>query len=236
MNQKRFANTVLIILVVVLSSASGYVILVKKSAPVEQQQSNSLSETQTSPTATNNPPPKVKTLDWDSLIPTMRTALKQAFPNVRIEDSRSISVYKKVDITGDGVPEALVNLGTGGATTDLITLVRIENDKLVVPLFKQKDGKTSTLIFSSGAGGSGRYGSDANLVESKNAIYSTHYSAYNESSDSCGAEAYQWNGQTKVFEFSASLSSEAGQNYCSKICSQWTHEPDLKTYFQRICH
>jgi hypothetical protein len=55
MNQKGFANVILIILVVVLAGALGYVILIKKSAPAEQPQSNNLQNTQTTtPPPTNN--------------------------------------------------------------------------------------------------------------------------------------------------------------------------------------
>lgn len=155
-----------------------------------------------------------KAIDWESLLPSMRTALKQAFPNERIEESRSISIYKKVDVTGDGIPEVLVNLGTGGATTDLVTSMRIENDKPIAPLFKQKDGKISILLFSAGAGGSGRYGSTAEMLANKNAIYSASYSKYGESADYCRAEAYQWNSQTKIFEYNIGLSNEVQQDYC----------------------
>ena len=203
MNQKGFANIVLIVLAVILAGAVGYFALVKKS-PSENQ-------------PTNNPPattPTPKAVDWESLLPSMRTALKQAFPNERIEESRPISIYKKVDVTGDGVPEVLVNLGTGGATTDLVTSMKIENDKPIAPLFKQKDGRVSTLIFSAGAGGSGRHGSTAEMLGNKNAIYSASYSKYGESADYCRAEAYQWNSQTKIFEYNAGLSNEVQQDYC----------------------
>ena len=57
MNQKGFANIVLIILVVILAGALGYVTLVKKSAPVEQPQSNNLQNTQTT-----TPPPANNTV------------------------------------------------------------------------------------------------------------------------------------------------------------------------------
>lgn len=46
MNQKGFANVVLIILVVVLASALGYLILFKKSAPVGQAPNNNLQNIQ----------------------------------------------------------------------------------------------------------------------------------------------------------------------------------------------
>ena len=190
--------------------------LVKK-PPRENQPTNNLPTQQTLPTAINNTPtttPTPKAVDWESLLPSMRTALKQAFPNERIEESRPISIYKKVDVTGDGVPEVMVNLGTGGATIDLVTSMRIENNKPIAPLFKQKDGKVSTLIFSVGAGGAGRYGSTAEMLANKNTIYFASYSKYGESADYCRVESYQWNAQTKIFEYNSSLSNEIQQNYC----------------------
>ena len=55
MNQKGFANIVLIVLVVVLAGALGYVTLVKKSTPTEQSQTNNSQNTQpTTPPPTNN--------------------------------------------------------------------------------------------------------------------------------------------------------------------------------------
>lgn len=56
MNQKGFANMVLIVLVVVLAGALGYVTLVKKPAPVEQPQVNNSQNTQST-----TPPPSNQT-------------------------------------------------------------------------------------------------------------------------------------------------------------------------------
>ncbi len=46
-NQKGFANIVLIVLVVILAGALGYVTLVKKTAPTEQSQTNNSQNTRT---------------------------------------------------------------------------------------------------------------------------------------------------------------------------------------------
>jgi len=55
MNQKGFANILLIIFVVILAGAVGYFELVKKS-PSENQPANNLPSQQTPPATTNNPP------------------------------------------------------------------------------------------------------------------------------------------------------------------------------------
>ena len=68
MNQKAFANILLIVLVVILAGVLGYVTLVKKSVPAEQSQSNNSQNTQptTSPPSNNtvskNPPANISQL------------------------------------------------------------------------------------------------------------------------------------------------------------------------------
>ncbi len=157
-----------------------------------------------------------KPVNWESLIPDIRLVLKQEFSDISAEGSHPIRISEKTDITGDGVSEVLVYLGVGGATTDFFTLLRIENDKPVVAYFKQKDGKISSLMFTAGAGGAGRYGSTVKMLADKNAIYSASYSAYGDKSDYCRAEVYQWNAQTKIFEFNTGLSNEIQQDFCRK--------------------
>ena len=163
---------------------------------------------------------KAKPINWESLIPSIRTVLRQEFEgppsDARIENSGPIKISEKADITGDGVPEALVDLGDGGATSEFFALMMIENNKPIAARFKQKDGKISSLMFIAAAGGAGRYGSGANLLSDKNAIYSASYSAHGESDDYCRVEAYQWNAQTKIFEFNLNLSNEIQPAYCQK--------------------
>jgi len=235
MNQKGYVNIILIVLVVILAGVVGYLTLIKKpTSPVTTNQTPPANTPTQQTSPITSPKPTPKPVNWESLIPDIKITLQQVFPE-RIFRDENIRIYTKGDITGDGIPEALVQIGCGATTCELV-LMRIENNKPVVARFKQKDGKISYIGFSEGAGGAGRYGSGTKLIEDKNAIYFTHHSAYNKNSDSCGTEVYQWNSQTKIFEFNISLSNEAGQDYCSKICSETAPIPDLTPYFQRICH
>jgi hypothetical protein len=63
-----------------------------------------------------------KPVDWQAMIPIIRSALKND-PEFRGTEQPyySIGIRRTADITGDGVPEALVYLGTGGASTDEMT-------------------------------------------------------------------------------------------------------------------
>jgi len=229
MNQKGYVNIIPIVLVVILAGVAGYLTLIKK--PTPPVATNTLTQ-QIPPVTSSEPTPKP--VNWESLIPDIKIALKQAFPE-RIFEDKYIDIIRKGDITGDGIPEVLVTTTCGAAYCES-ALMRLENDRPVVARIKQKNGEISYATFGVGGGGAGRYWGAVEFKEDKNMIYTAHYSAYNKSDDFCRAEVYQWNPQTKIFEFNISLSNEAGQDYCSKICSEMAPIPDLNPDFQRICH
>lgn len=218
MNKNGFIKIIIIGIVAIIIATVGYFAVTQKTAetPTTVQKPETINKTAELP----NENLATKMVDWESLIPDIRIALKQAFPDtpaIKVEEFRPVSIFKKADITGDGIPEVLVDPGGGGGTTiSLLTLVKIENNKPVVARFRQKDGKISSLLFGDGGGGGGRYGNTVEMIENKNAIYSADYKKYGESSDSCNAEAYQWNSQTKFFEFNEGLSNEIQRDYCRK--------------------
>jgi hypothetical protein len=159
-----------------------------------------------------------KPVDWENLVPIIQTVIGPTFLGVRVGE-RPMSIWQTSDITGDGVPEALVYLGQGGAYTSYLTLMRIENDKPVVAQFKQKDGEISPLMFLDGA--SVMNGESVVMLPEKNVIYAGHWSRtvsgepYGGLSN-CKVEAYQWNLQTKIFNFSQIFSNEIRPGYCQK--------------------
>jgi len=220
MNQKGFANIILVVVIVVLVGVVGYFALIKKpTSPATTNQTPSTNTpTQQTPPVTS-PEPTPKPVNWESLIPTIRTAVGPTFLGVRVEESGPLNIFQKNDITGDSIPEALVNLGSGGAYTSYLTLMKVENDKPVVAQFKQKDGKISPLMFLSGA--SVMNGESVVMLPDKNTIYAGHWSRAVSgtpfgSLTNCSVEAYQWNSQTKNFGFSLSISNEVRPGFCQK--------------------
>lgn len=87
-----------------------------------------------------------------------------------IERSSSIAVSNTADVTGDGVPEALVYLGTGGASTGEMTVMRIEDHRPVLAEFKRKNGKVSPAVFLKGA--SVTHSNAVFLLPKQHAVYS----------------------------------------------------------------
>jgi hypothetical protein len=157
--------------------------------------------------------PTPKQVNWESLIPVIRTVIEGNFLDERIELNEPLRISEESDITGDGIPEALVYLGMDGAYTWHFALMRLENDKPLAARFKRKDGKISPIIFLDGA--SVMNGEKVVMLPDKNAIYAGHWSKVNRREAAFrgglteyGVEAYQWDPQTKTFDFSPRLSDE----------------------------
>ena len=221
MNRKGFSSIVLVAFIIMLGVAVAYFWLIKKQTPSNNNgviESNTTSALQQSSSSAIIPPSQTKQISWSNLIPDIRAALGSTFLGSPIEESRPLSVYKEADITGDGVTEALVNLGTGGAYTDYLTLMRIENGKPTTTQFKQQDGKVSPLIFLDGT--SVRYGESTIMIPDKNAMYQGSWSIDDHGKvNSCTVVAYQWNAQTKTFDFNLILGNEIKPDFCRKETS-----------------
>jgi hypothetical protein len=132
-------------------------------------------------------------VDWQAMISIIRSVLKND-PEFRgIEQPYySIGIKRTADITGKGVTEALVYLGTGGASTDAMTVMRIENGEPVVARFRGRDGKVSSMVFLEGA--SVMHPDGVEMLPEQHAVYSLHYNyGSNGKLRECTGEAYQWN-------------------------------------------
>lgn len=209
MRKKGRINKILLALVIILAGAVAYLTLFNKQTTQPSIENNSTTSQKVIP----------KSINWESFIPAIKTTLGPTFLGEQVEEFYPLSIFQKNDITGDGAEEALVDLGNGGAHTSFLTLMRIEKNKPTVAQFKQKDGKTSPLIFLTGA--SAMNGENVVMLPEKNAIYAGHWEReVNNSSNSlanCNVEVYKWNLQTKIFDFSLSLSSEIKPIFCQKV-------------------
>jgi hypothetical protein len=157
--------------------------------------------------------PVLQTINWPDYIPVIKEAIKSAFPNNTIEGTRLVEVYKEGDLTGDGIPEALIYTGSGGAYTDELVLVMIENGKPVLPKFKTQDGQVSVLTFLSGS--SVRHGEIVDMVSEDNIIYSVSWSMDETGKlETCDPEVYLWNKNTELFEYDQILSDGSKSTLC----------------------
>jgi hypothetical protein len=174
-------------------------------------------------TTSDSGPVPQQTVDWKSLVPALREVLKGEFQS----EMAALYVRSQADITGDGIPEALVDFGSGGAYTDYLTVVRLQNGRPVAAIFKHPDGKTRSSMFAEGS--SVKNGVTVKLRPESNAVFACEYSMKdNGHLAKCSGEAYQWNRQTATFEYDKRLSNQIGKDFCGELARQLTAPPNPK--------
>jgi hypothetical protein len=139
--------------------------------------------------------------------------LKKTFPDMKtIGDRGEPFIAQSIDINGDYVPEAIVDLQTGGAYTEDYAICQLENGKLNVANFRDKNNLFSQKFFSKGASVRHEVRLDfLNDSKGNNVIY--QYTIDKSASDpavidNITVEAYKWNEETKCFEYNKELSLE----------------------------
>jgi hypothetical protein len=161
-----------------------------------------------------------RSVDWKGMIPGIREVLKtESTSNPEfggIEEHYSIGIFKTADITGDGVPEALVYLGTGGASTDEMTVMSTEDHKPVLAVFRGRNGKVSPGVFLQGA--SVTHTDTVELLPQQHAVHAIHYNySGNGKLHQCGGEAYTWNAQSKTFDYNPPLTKTLTKATCRQV-------------------
>jgi hypothetical protein len=157
--------------------------------------------------------------DWQTMIPAVREALKAQFPEERIEGPYPVGILRPghvADITGDGVSEALVSFGAGGASTSQLTLLWIEGGKPVVARFKDRAGKIGPMVFVEGA--SVIHTDDVDLMPQEHSVYAIHYNyGANQKLHQCGGEAYIWNPHSETFDYNPALTRKLTKIKCGQV-------------------
>lgn len=163
-----------------------------------------------------------KNKSWEELIPEIRIAIKNGLSDAIIETVSPLDIYEEVELTGDDINEALIDLGSGGAYTEEFVLMMIQDGKPVLAKFRQKDGKVSSLIFLNGS--SARNGETVEILSENKAVISGYYSIDDsgEKIENCEVEAYEWNNginniEVGIFEYSRVLSEETEKDYCADL-------------------
>lgn len=174
------------------------------------------------------PPPKPDTpamVQWKALIPTIQDVLTRSglnCPGGRMH----IEIVDASDLTGDGLSYALVDFCPGGAYTDWIVAMQMEQNKPVPARFRKANGEVLDVGFAQGA--SVMHTVDAKLVPEKKAIYDM-FSDKDGAGHvvKCGVKAYVWNASAKAFDLNAQLSKQASRSYCQSPRSLSAQLPSI---------
>jgi len=157
-------------------------------------------------------------VDWKGMMPKVRSVLEAQF-HAEVGEHYDIRILRPghiADITGDGAPEALVWLGTGGASTSELALMRIEHDQPVVALFTDQQGKIEPILFLEGS--SVTHSDGVDLLPKEHALFHSHFERLGDGKlGTCAGEAYRWNPHTKTFTYDSRLSASVSRDYCRKV-------------------
>lgn len=159
------------------------------------------------------PPP-----NWEDVTAQIKSAL--VADGQSIEERAPIRIMEKKDITGDGINEAVVDTGSGGAYTVYKAVLQMKNREPALVRIKDKDGKTFAL---SGwpVGASAMHGTDIELLPEQNAIALGTYALDGRTADikldECRNEIYVWSESSELFEWNSELSQSSSISYCAKV-------------------
>jgi hypothetical protein len=206
-------STIIIFLLIVLIAIAGYIAFFKdKKTDISLEPPATISHT---PAATTT-----ESVNWQDKLGEVTVALKRDLARPNLGNVQPITILRgDADVTGDGIPEALVYTGDGGAYTDELAVMRLEEGKVVTALYKQKDGTTGPFLVNGGASALNQL--DYGMVSAKNAVYQTEVMRNSNGTTAlCTLDAYVWNSQTNIFEYSLSVSKDLEPGYCKNVNSQ----------------
>lgn len=155
---------------------------------------------------------------WADHLSEIKAVLREANKGNKLTDgqSREVQISREADLTGDGMPEALVLAGTGGAYTEDLALFVMKDGKPALAKFVNENGEREPIIFAEGA--SVRNGSKVDWQPEKKIIYMSSWGVdFNGVLDSCGTEAYQYDGNKQAFVYDKNLSASLGRGFCSDL-------------------
>jgi hypothetical protein len=155
--------------------------------------------------------------DWKAMTTAIEDTIKKQFPDLWETKRYPVGVVRVGDLTGDGALVALVDLGTGGAYTDELCVVRFSEGKPVVALFKDRAGKLSDLTFAEGASVMNR--ASVELLPEAHSVYAMEwgYDGDTQKLGRCTGMAYTWNGRSQVFEVNVSLTKKLTKKKCAEL-------------------
>jgi hypothetical protein len=156
-----------------------------------------------------------RTVDWNSILPEVQSVAKKEFRDAG--GYYPVSISRVADVTGEGTSEALIDFGCCGAYAHAMTVMRIEEGKPVVALFRGRDGKVASREFLEGA--SVMHGAAVELDTTEHAVFSGYWDVNSEGTKiaRCGGDAYQWNAAAKRFDYNGRLSDRLTKDFCRKI-------------------
>jgi len=151
---------------------------------------------------------------WENLLPKVEAELARHQIVCDAASNWKVRIASVADLTGDGVPEAVVDWCNGGAYTDSLILMRLENGRPVLARSRER-GRYGFMELASGT--SAMHSVGYKFHPEQHAIYFIQYQfeGFDKENRAFGQTAkvdvYVWSPTTKAFEYNRDLSKRESQ-------------------------
>ncbi len=157
--------------------------------------------------------------------------IKKSFPGISdIGKNGAPLVIERIDFTGDGVPDAMVDMRTGGAYTEYYTICISQNGQLKTAEFKDKKGNIAPIYFA--VGSSVKHNSELKFVKNKSGSYILYYSVITKDDEgkitNISVDAYKWNKNERLFEYDPDNSQKLKKFLENKLITKEVTIDNLK--------
>lgn len=154
---------------------------------------------------------------WNAQIPSIEKALIQK--NVTCPQNFDLQVLDAFGLTENDPSVALIDYCAGGAYTNSIIAMRMEDGQPVIARFRNGSGQNIPKDFASGASAMHRV--DVWLDPEKKAIDDGFADDDSQGKLSrCGVKAYVWNAKTSTFDEDQRESRVSSKDYCLGVRQQ----------------
>ncbi len=152
--------------------------------------------------------------NWNENTEAIAQLAKTTFADISVGERGSITIEEKGDVTGDGVVEAFVDLGTGGASTSVLTLVMTEGDSFSIARMKDIEGVVRPFLLTEGA--AAMHQESIGMTPADNMVYQkkVFINADTQEVGSCTFDAYLWDSRQGLFAYNPDASLNLQATYC----------------------
>ncbi len=201
-------NVLIIILILVVGFASyvGYT----QYTQYKKNQRIQKTETPNIPVEQN----KISARDWKSL--SKADLIGIIGENAPFEKDGPVGISQEIDLTGDGINEAIVG-GNGGNNDTYIILIKNVDGTTSVAKQKEYDGKINPVNFLSVGRVMFSYGYKLLPEEHGYYMFGLNYDEKSETfkcPEKGGVGAYSWNSEIKLFEYNQVMTAK----YTAQVC------------------
>jgi hypothetical protein len=158
--------------------------------------------------------PSPEVAAWDARLPSIRETLNREGLRCPYQPWQ-VSIIDAAEFAR-GPSVALVDYCGGGAYTDSITAMLLQNGTPILARFRSIDGAIANGDFVQGA--SVMHTADVRLMPREHVVYDIH----NDTDGgtrllSCAVNAFVWSPNSRTFEWSRAVTRQATRDYCRNV-------------------